>query len=570
MNSDNRWWLNSIGYIIYPESFKDSNDDGIGDLKGIESKLDYLHDLGINLIWLCPIFASPMVDNGYDVSDYYSINPRFGSMADFDSLLKKAHSLGIKIILDLAINHTSSSHPWFKKALEDQSSKERGYYYFLEGKKKNGKLLPPNNWASFFGGSAWEKAPNSENQYYLHIFDKTMPDLNWGNKELREEIYKISKFWLDKGVDGFRLDACAHLAKDPSFADSTKIDEGSVILDESSFSNREELFAYLSDYKENVLSKYSCLAIGEVGGCISPSESLKLTNYENGSLNMVFNFDTVWNNNAYDSIDLRDEEIKPNVLLLKHNFMRWFNECHNKADMPLYWCNHDHPRVVSQYGDIRYRDESSKMLLTTLLFLYGTPFIYNGEEIGMSNVDYSSFEDFCTSDSSVKDDIASYKDKGYSDEQILHYLKRTARSNARSPMQWNKEEYAGFSNVKPLSKVNDNYLANVNVQDEMENPWSILNFYQWAIAKRKDPMINDAVINGSLTLIDPNHPDVFAYMHEWRGNKYMVISSFRPYETKFTFYYDIADVIVHNYDGVLIDNHVFTLRPYESFFLKIR
>ncbi len=572
MEKEKRWWRNSIGYIIYPESFSDGNGDGIGDLIGIKNKLDYLAELGINLIWVCPIFASPMVDHGYDVSDFYAINPRYGTMEDFSLLIEKAHSLGIKVILDLALNHTSDEHPFFEMAIKDKDSKEHGYYFFKKGKKENGKMLPPNNWAGFFGGSVWEKVPGSEDEYYFHIFDKKMPDVNWDNPSLRQEYYNIARFWLDKGADGFRLDACAHLAKDTSFEDSSlpKGRDG-YVLDTSRFSNRKELFTYLDELNKNVFSHYDCLTIGEVGGCISPEESLKMTNYENGSISMAFNFDTVWNNGAYDSIDKKDEEIKTDVLLLKRNFMRWYDICHDKCDMPLYWCNHDHPRVLSQYGDTKYRNESAKMLLTTLLFLYGTPFIYQGDEIGMSNVSFSKPEDFYSGDPSTRDEVATFRKVGYSDEEIARYLRRCSRVNARTPMQWSKETNAGFSLQKPLIPVNENYLNGVNVKEQMEDPYSILNFYQYAIYKRREPSINEAVNNGKLTLVDPNHPDVFAYLHSGAGGmKLLVLSSFRPYTCKFTFYYEIADVLLHNYDKVLIEDHIFTLRPFESFLLVVR
>ncbi len=572
MNSMEHWWTKSIGYIIYPESFLDRNGDGIGDLNGITSKLDYLHDLGINLIWICPIFDSPMADNGYDVSNYHRINPSFGTMEDFTNLINKAHSLGIRVILDFPLNHTSDEHPWFQMAIKDENSEEHGYYFFKKGKRENGNILPPNNWESFFGGSVWERVPDKEDEYYFHLFDKKMPDVNWDNPKLREKYYEIAKFWLDKGVDGFRLDACAHLSKDTSFKDSSKPKDASgYVLDTDCYSNREELLCYLNDFKKNVFSHYDCLLIGEIGGAISPSDSLKLSSYRIGPLNMVFNFDTVWNNGAFESIGKKDEEIRTDVSLLKENFMRWYNACHDEADMPLYWCNQDHPRVLSQYGDTRFRSESAKMLLTTLLFLYGTPFLFQGEEIGMSNARYSHVEDFFIGDPSDKDEVISLRKRGFKEDEILAYLHRCSRANARTPLQWNKEENAGFSSAKLPLPIDSNYLEGVNVLSEMEDPYSILNFYQYAIWKRRDPLINESVIHGKLSLVDPNHPDVFAYLHSGGSQeKLMVISNFRPYEVKFTFYYDIRDVLLHNYEGVILDNHVFTLRPFESFLLTIR
>ena len=516
MEKLDNWWKNAVGYIIYPESFKDSNGDGVGDLKGITSKLDYLQQLGVNLLWICPIFKSPMDDNGYDVSDYYQINPEYGTNADFDELLKSAHAHGIHILLDFVLNHTSDQHPWFQKALSDPNSEERGYYFFRKGRKVNGKLLPPTNWKGFFATSAWEQVPGSED-FYLHIFSKSMPDVNWSNPKLRDQYYAIARYYLDKGVDGFRLDAVAHLAKDLSFEDSKQpADQNGLVYDTSKFSNRPELFDYLHLLKDNVFSHYDCLTVGEAGGCISPEQSLLMADRRSGSINMVFNFDTVWDNGAYGSIDKSDEQIKTDVISLKDNFMRWYNICHKKADMPVYWCNHDHPRVLSQYGSIAYRNESAKMLLTTLLFLYGTPFIYNGDEIGMSNVNYPSLEDFSHDVGNVNS-IKELRASGYPDEQILHYLNRVSRINARTPMQWDDSAFAGFSTKGSINKVNDNYQDGINVLDEMKDPYSILNFYQYAIGIRKDPIINESVLYGELSLVDHNHPDVFAYLH---GRKY--------------------------------------------------
>jgi glycosidase len=563
------WWRNSIGYIIYPETFADSNGDGVGDLNGILSKLDYLRDLGVNLLWVCPFFQSPMDDNGYDVSDYYAVNPRFGTMKDFDNLLAEAHKRGIRIIIDFTLNHTSDQHPWFQKALQDPSSPERKYYFFQKGKIVDGKVVAPNNWKGFFASSAWERVPGTED-FYLHIFSKHMPDVNWANPALREEYFKIANFYLDKGVDGFRLDAVAHLAKDLSFSDSAlKPDASGYVLDTSKFSNRPELFDYLQEFKSRCLQGRNVLMVGEVGGNISPEEALTLCDRNYGSINLVFNFDTVWNNGNYNSIGKKDDEIKTDVLLLKRNFMRWYNADHEKADMPLYWCNHDHPRVLSQYGSVKYRDESAKMLITTLLFLYGTPFVYYGDEIGMSNVQFAKPEQFF-SDKATESGVAEWRRSGFTEEQIVTFLNRATRLNARTPMQWDDTKNAGFSKAESLIiPANPNYAEGVNVQKEMEDPYSILNFFQFAINKRRDAVINDIVSNGPLDLIDPNHPDVFAYLHSG-SQKLMVISNFRPYDVFFTFYYEIADVMLHNYGDLKIVNHIFQLRPFESYLIRIR
>ena len=562
------WWRNSIGYIIYPAAYKDANGDGIGDLKGIVEKLDYLRELGIDLLWICPIFASPMKDNGYDVSDYLHVNPLFGTDEDLLTLLHEAHLRGIRVLLDFAMNHTSDQHEWFVKAKEDPSSEERSYYIIRKGRRdEKGNLLPPNNWGSFFSTSAWEKMPNSEDEFYLHVFAPSMPDTDWSNPKLRERYYQIARHYVDLGVDGFRMDAISHLAKNPTFEDSPlKAGKAGYVLDPSEFSNRPELLGYLKEFREKGVNE-NTLLVGEVGGCVQPEQARLFSERGRGPINLVFNFDTVWNNGAYGSIDKKDDEIKTDVISLKNNFMRWYENAAT-CDLPLYWCNHDHPRVLSQYGSVKYRAESAKMLVTTLLFLYGTPFIYQGDEIGMSNVTYDKAEDFLNDEANV-DALKSMRSEGRDEETILRFWRRTNRINARTPMQWDKTSYAGFSKVAPKVKVNDNYKEGVNVQEQMEDPYSILNYFQYAISFRKNAIYNDIVNNGKLEIVDYNHPDVLAYLH--RGSStIMVISNFRPYQTYFTFNYEIGDIVLHNYDGVLLKDHVFTLRPFECYLLKIR
>ena len=562
------WWRNSIGYIIYPAAYKDASGDGIGDLKGIVEKLDYLRELGIDLLWICPIFASPMKDNGYDVSDYLHVNPLFGTDEDLVTLLHEAHLRGIRVLLDFAMNHTSDQHEWFVKATEDPSSEERSYYIIRKGRRdEKGNLLPPNNWGSFFSTSAWEKMPNSEDEFYLHVFAPSMPDTDWSNPKLRERYYQIARHYVDLGVDGFRMDAISHLAKNPTFEDSPlKAGKEGYVLDPSEFSNRPELLGYLKEFREKGVNE-NTLLVGEVGGCVQPEQARLFSERGRGPINLVFNFDTVWNNGAYGSIDKKDDEIKTDVISLKNNFMRWYENAAT-CDLPLYWCNHDHPRVLSQYGSVKYRAESAKMLVTTLLFLYGTPFIYQGDEIGMSNVTYDKAEDFLNDEANV-DALKSMRSEGRDEETILRFWRRTNRINARTPMQWDKTSYAGFSKVAPKVKVNDNYKEGVNVQEQMEDPYSILNYFQYAISFRKNAIYNDIVNNGKLEIVDYNHPDVLAYLH--RGSStIMVISNFRPDQTYFTFNYEIGDIVLHNYDGVLLKDHVFTLRPFECYLLKIR
>ncbi|MBE6126484.1 MAG: alpha-glucosidase [Erysipelotrichaceae bacterium] len=568
MDNVGRFWNESVGYIIYPETFKDGNGDGVGDLLGIISELDYLRDLGVNLLWICPIFSSPMDDNGYDVSDYMTINPMYGTNEDFKKLLDEAHKRGIRIIIDFVLNHTSDEHPWFKKALEDPNSEERSYYFFRKGRREGDKILPPNNWKGFFSTSVWKQIGDSDD-FYFHIFSEKMPDVDWSNPKLRQRYFDTARHYLELGVDGFRLDAVAHLAKDTSFENSSlPCDENGLCYDTDRFSNRPELFDYLHEFKREVFSKYPCFTIGEVGGGISAEKSLLFSDRETGCIDEVFNFDTAWCNGAYGSIDKKDDEIKTDVLGLKRSLKHWYDTCHARADMPLYWCNHDHPRVLSQYGSTQYRAESAKALFTTLLFMYGTPFIYQGDEIGMSNVNYTRPEDFFR-DVGNKNEVASLRARGYNDEQITHYLNRVSRVNARTPMQWTRGHEAGFTEGEnKTNKINDNYLEGVNVLDEMNNPWSILNFYQYAIWKRRSPEINNLIQNSRFQFLDMNHPDVVAYMHEGSENL-VVIASFRPYQTYFSFYWAVRDVLLHNYADVILQDHVFTLRPFECFLLKV-
>ena len=562
-----RWWTDCVGYVIYPQAYMDSNNDGVGDIQGIISKLDYLRDLGINLIWLCPIFASPMEDNGYDVKDFYAIAPEFGTMDDLKALIEGCHSRGIRLILDLPLNETSDEHPWFQMAVRDPDSKERGYYFFKKGIREGDKLNPPNNWMGYNGISTWTRVGDTD-EFYFHLFAVKQPDLDWSNPEVRQEMANVACFYLDMGVDGFRLDAMAHLSKDKSFSPSTlPTDSRGLVLDAPKFSNRPEVYDYLCDFRSKLSRSDACL-IGEAGGGITPEQAAHVADRENGPISMVFNFDTAWNNNGYGGIEKRPEEIRTDVILLKHNFERWYNICSEHADMPLYWCDHDHPRVLSQYGSTVFRNESAKCLLTTLLFLYGTPFIYYGDEIGMSNVTYAKPEDFF-SDSAQRSEIANLRAAGYDDERITHYLNRASRVNSRTPMQWDRGPNAGFSTKGSVNKVNMNYLQGVNVFDQMRDPWSILNFYQYAIWKRRDPAINRIVNEGKLEFLDHSNPDVIAYIH--RGEeKLIVISNFREYDVFFDFYWQISDVILHNYDAVLLENHVFHLRPFESFLLKVR
>lgn len=560
-----KWWQKGVGYIIYPQTFKDTNNDGIGDLQGIISKLDYLKDLGVDFLWICPFFASPLDDNGYDVKDYYQVNPIFGSNEDFDLLIKEAHKRNLKIIVDFVLNHTSDEHPWFQKAITNKNSEEHNYYLFHKPLIKNGKRHLPNNWKGFFSTSVWTYQ-ESLDKYYFHLFSKKMPDVNWANPNLRNQYYKIAKYYLDKGVDGFRLDALAHLDKDLTFTNSNlPEDENNLVLDTAKFSNRENLFVYMDEFKNKVFDHYDIVTIGEVGGQVSPRDALRLTNYNDGSINMVFNFDTVWENGAYGSVEKSDKEIITNVLKLKENLMKWYLASKGRGWLPLYWANHDHPRVLSQYGSIKYRNESAKLLITVLLFLYGTPFIYYGDEIGMSNVTYQNLDDF--NDVSAHNYILENKHK-YDEEILLRFLRRTSRVNARTPMQWNDNEYGGFSKTTPIIKMNDNY-NEVNVKNQQNNPDSILNYYKKAINLRKQPKILETILVGDLVLVDENHPDLFNFIHQGK-TKILCVANFRDYEIKYDLIHEIQDVLLHNYEDKKLNKNKLILRPFECYLFEIK
>ena len=550
-----------IGYEIYPYSFKDGNDDGYGDFKGLLSKIDYLHELGVNLLWICPFYKSPMDDNGYDVSDYYQINDTLGTMEEFQQILDECHKRDMKVMIDFVLNHLSDEHEWFQEAIKDKNSPYHDYFIFKDPVIKDGVKCPPNNWEGFFSESVWTYV-ESIDQYYFHIFSKKMPDVNWDNPKFRQEIYKVARFYLDMGVDGFRLDAIAHLAKDLSFADSTlPLNEKGIVLDTTKFSNRNELFDYLKEFKEEVLDHYDCITIGEVGGCASCEEALRYVDREKGFITMAFNFDTCWENGAYGDYNKKDKDIKVNLVNMKSLFKKWHDACSKNADMPIYWLNHDHPRLMNQYGNLKYHKESAKMLITTLLFMYGLPFIYQGEEIGMTNVDYASLDDF--RDVSAQNFIHSHK-SFVSEEVMLRFLRRTSRINARTPIAWSDEEYAGFSSVEPYVKVVGNY-HDINVLNNLQDDDSIFRYYQKAIALRKE--IAHTIYHGSFELLDAENLDLFMYQKKDDEHCYWVICNFskKNHRVSLPNKYEV----LLNQQKVVVRKGELVVHPYESYVIEV-
>lgn len=560
---ERKWWMSAVGYQIYPRTFYDSNNDGIGDLKGIIQKLDYIHDLGVNLIWIGPFYKSPMDDNGYDVSDFFDVDPVFGTLEDARELLSEAHKRDIKVVLDLVLNHTSDEHEWFMESRSSLNNPKRDYYIWQKGKvDKEGKLVPPNNWGSFFEGSAWNYDETTK-EFYMKIFSNKMPDLNWDNPKLREEMYRVARYWLDLGVDGFRVDAIAHLARDLSFEDSTlPLNIHGVAPDWSKFSNRPELFTYINEFHDKVLSQYDCMTVGEVGGGARIESGLGYAAYDARAFNMAFNFDHCWETSqVLDPITNQMKNVT-NVKHLKEIFNYWIEGMKNKGWLPQYWLNHDHPRVINQYGDpIHFHRESGSMLGMVLLTLPGTPFIYNGEEIGMTNVDYTDVNDF--NDVWVKNNVCKLLEHD-SMENVLDRLRRTSRDNARTPMQWSDEPYAGFSKSNPIQKVISNYVQ-INVKNQLFDEHSILKSYQKLIHLRRFSEYSDVLIFGQFKLVNELNEDVFAFDRWNEHKKVRIIANFRPYSVHF----DQPDgkIIYSNYERESSYGH--ELKPFEALMIEL-
>ena len=538
---DPRWWHTAVIYQIYPRSFQDSNGDGIGDIKGIISRLDYLHTLGINAIWLSPVYKSPNVDNGYDISDYRDIMDEFGSIEDMDELISEAAKYDIKIIMDLVVNHTSDQHPWFIEAKKGKDNKYRDYYIWRNPVDGN----VPNNLRSSFGGSAWEFDKYS-GQYYLHLFSKHQPDLNWENEKVRQEVWDLMNFWLEKGVGGFRMDVIDLIGKVP---------------DEEITSNGPKLHEYLQEMNRKTFGKYDVLTVGETWGA-TPDIAKLFSNPERKELSMVFQFEHICldQQEGMEKWDLKPLQIKE----LKRVIAKWQTALGKKGWNSLFWNNHDLPRIVSRWGnDKQYHSESAKMLAILLHMLRGTPYIYQGEEIGMTNYPISSIEEV--------DDIESrnmYYErlaKGYSKREILESIKAKGRDNARTPMQWDDTENAGFTKGTPWLHVNPNY-HQINVKKNLENPNSIFYTYQQLIRVRKE---NPIITWGDFQLIENTEEEVFAYYRKLGNEKWLIVANFSESESVFSSEDVVKKVIMSNYKQNNINLSNKRLKPYEAFVVRI-
>ena len=541
---ERKWWHSSVVYQIYPRSFNDSNGDGIGDINGIREKLDYLKELGIDVIWLSPVYKSPNDDNGYDISDYCDIMDEFGTMEDMEKLLKEANEKGIKILMDLVVNHTSDEHKWFIEAKKSKDNKFRDYYIWRD--PVNGH--EPNNLGSCFSGSAWQY-DESTDQYYLHLFSKKQPDLNWENENVRNEVYKMMNFWIDKGIGGFRMDVIDLIGKVP---------------DEMITGNGPKLHDYLQEMNKAALEGHDLLTVGETWGA-TPEIAKLYSNPKRKELSMVFQFEHI----GLDQIEGKEKwDVKPLDLLdLKKVLSKWQTELEGEGWNSLFWNNHDLPRIVSRWGNDReYRVESAKMLATLLHGMKGTPYIYQGEELGMTNVRFEDINEYNDIET-----LNMYKDrisKGYSHDEIMASIYAKGRDNARTPMQWDSTENAGFTTGKPWLAVNRNYKF-INAEDCLQDKDSIFYHYKKLIDTRKH---NDTIIYGDYKLLLPEDKNVFAYSRELNGDKIVVVCNFYNKEINLNFKEDFnnVEILLSNYKDSSILMKDLKLRPYEAIMYRVK
>ena len=541
---ERKWWHSSVVYQIYPRSFNDSNGDGIGDINGIREKLDYLKELGIDVIWLSPVYKSPNDDNGYDISDYCDIMDEFGTMDDMEKLLKEANEKGIKILMDLVVNHTSDEHKWFIEAKKSKDNKFRDYYIWRD--PVNGH--EPNNLGSCFSGSAWQY-DESTDQYYLHLFSKKQPDLNWENENVRNEVYKMMNFWIDKGIGGFRMDVIDLIGKVP---------------DEMITGNGPKLHDYLQEMNKAALEGHDLLTVGETWGA-TPEIAKLYSNPKRKELSMVFQFEHI----GLDQIEGKEKwDVKPLDLLdLKKVLSKWQTELEGEGWNSLFWNNHDLPRIVSRWGNDReYRVESAKMLATLLHGMKGTPYIYQGEELGMTNVRFEDINEYNDIET-----LNMYKDrisKGYSHDEIMASIYAKGRDNARTPMQWDSTENAGFTTGNPWLAVNKNYKF-INAEDCLQDKDSIFYHYKKLINIRKH---NDTIIYGDYKLLLPEDKNVFAYSRELNGDKIVVVCNFYNKEINLNFKEDFnnVEILLSNYKDSSIFMKDLKLRPYEAIMYRVK
>ena len=573
---DKKWWKKEVGYQIYPRSFYDSNNDGIGDLNGITEKLDYLKDLGITLIWVCPIFKSPMDDNGYDISDYYDVNPEFGTKEDLERLIAEAEKRGIKIILDLVINHTSDEHEWFLEALRNPESKYRNYYIFKRG--ENG--LPPTNWRSHFGGSAWEKVEgeadeNGNEMYYLHLFSKKQPDLNWENPEVREELYKMVNYWLEKGIAGFRVDAINSIKKNARYLDLPVDGADGFAYSIKYTLNQPGIEEFLSELAKKTFKKHNCMTVAETP--LLDYERYNDFIGENAFFSMIFDF-------SYSDLDMTKDGFYyslrdiPTVELRNKIFESQLSQQKYGWGAPFLE-NHDLPRSLNKFFGKKANEANAKLLANVFFFLRGTPFIYQGQEIGMDN--------FVRNDISEFDDIASKAQyqralgEGFSSEEALHFVNKRSRDNSRTPMQWDSSKNAGFSkdeNSKLWIKLTGSQAA-TNVADQINDKNSIFSHYKKMIDLRQNGKYSDCLTFGDFISIPLENEKIIAYVRKYGNQKVLCISNFseKRQEIKLSEIAKIlgkkeirvGEILINNFDGFEKDGEKVAFEGFQSLLVEI-
>lgn len=548
-----KWFQDSVVYQIYPRSFQDSNSDGIGDLNGISQRLPYLKKLGVDVLWLNPIYKSPDVDNGYDIADYETIQPVYGTMSDFNKLLAQIHENGLKLVMDLVVNHTSDQHKWFQESKKSRDNPYADYYIWRDPVDGH----EPNNWGSAFSGPAWTYVPE-RGQYYLHLFATGQPDLNWENPQVRQEVYSLMRFWLDKGVDGFRMDVINFISKPVGLPDAPQ-EGGSAYGDSFAIvSGGPRLDEFLREMNRKVLSKYDVMTVGEMPDS-TPEEAINYTNLDGTELNMIFQFQHV---NLGGNPDPRlgkwnDQPVK--LSELKEALSRWQVELDGKAWNSLYWGNHDQPRVVSRFGSDQpeYRELSAKMLATTLHMMQGTPYVYEGEELGMTNVHFKELSEYEDIESINAYHQLVEKERVVAPEQMLEYLSFMSRDNSRTPMQWSAEKNAGFTDgAKPWYGLNPNY-RQINAENELKQEGSVFYYYQKLIKMRHD---SELIRYGSYELLDPDDEEVFAYKRHYKGQTLLVISNFTADTLERDYEQDQGELVLANYS----ERQERSFKPYET------
>lgn len=548
--NDSKWWKEAVVYQVYPRSFKDSNGDGVGDLKGILSKLDYIKSLGIDAVWLNPIYTSPNDDNGYDISNYREIMTDFGTMEDFDLLLKGMHERGIKLIMDLVVNHSSDEHEWFKQSRSSRDNKYRDYYHWWPAEK--GK--PHYRWSFFdVNSDAWKYDAQTD-AYYLHYFSQKQPDLNWENPKVRQEIYEMMRFWLDKGIDGFRMDAFQFASKDTTWPELPKGYEKNII---KYYGVGPHLHDYLQEMNREVFSKYDIMTVAEGAGS-TPEDAMLFVDPDRKELNMAYHF---------ESVDIGKHINDFGLVKYKDIFSRYDETFKDKGWLSIFLANHDQPRMVSKFGNDtpKFREISSKMLSTFVMTMRGTPYYYYGDELGMTNIRFDSIEDY--RDVDTRNKYIGLKNKGGDLKAFLEEQKQTSRENGRTPFQWNTTKNAGFTSGKPWLKVNPNYTI-INAEAQEKDPNSTLNYFRTLVRlRKKEPVF----VYGKYTLLDRENPNVFAYTRDLEDKKVLVLLNFSEKESSFNIEIPITK------SKIILDNYTNTknlkkniLRPFEAVIIELK